>query len=196
MLTELQAADTFERFASAIGYKASGLSFILYRLPDSAKYQTFDIAKSSGGTRTIHAPMDRLKALQTRMASVIRQCTDEIDKRRPLPPLSHGFEVGRSIFTNAWVHKNRRYVLNIDIEDFFPTINFGRVRGFFLSNRDFKLPVKAATLIAQIACYQGSLPQGAPCSPIISNLIGHLLDVRLAKWLKLAVAPIRDTLTT
>lgn len=184
MLSQLKVADTLDKFAAAIGYSSSGLSFILYKMLDAAKYQTFDIPKASGGTRTIHAPTEKLKRLQTRLASVILECNTEINNKNPLPPLSHGFEKGRSIFTNAWEHKNRRFVLNIDVENFFPTINFGRVRGFFISNRNYGLPAKAATLIAQIACYQGKLPQGSPCSPIIANLIAHLLDVRMVRLAK------------
>jgi RNA-directed DNA polymerase len=184
MLSELKVADTLDKFAAAIGYSSSGLSFILYKMTDAAKYQTFDIPKASGGTRTIHAPTEKLKRLQTRLASVILECNTEINNKNPLPPLSHGFEKGRSIFTNAWEHKNRRFVLNMDVENFFPTVNFGRVRGFFISNRDYGLPTKAATLIAQIACYQGKLPQGSPCSPIIANLIAHLLDVRMVRLAK------------
>lgn len=184
MLSQLKAANALDKFASAIGYKSSGLSFILYKMTDATKYKTFDIPKASGGTRTIHAPTEKLKHLQSRLASVLLECNSEIHAKKPRPPLSHGFEKGRSIFTNAWEHKSRRYVLNIDVEDFFPTINFGRIRGFFMSNRDYALPVKAATLIAQIACFQGKLPQGSPCSPIIANLIAHLLDVRMVRLAK------------
>ena len=70
-------------------------------------------------------------------------------------------------------------MLNLDLQDFFPSINFGRVRGFFIGNNDFKLHKDVATVIAQIACHANALPQGAPTSPIISDLIGHILDVRL-----------------
>jgi hypothetical protein len=73
----------------------------------------------------------------------------------------------------------------LDIENYFPSFNFGRVRGFFLKNKAFELQEKVATVIAQIACYDNSLPQGSPCSPIISDLIAHLLDVRLAQLAKL-----------
>ena len=82
---------------------------------------------------------------------------------------------------NAIKHHKRRYVFNIDLKDFFPTINFGRVRGFFIKDANFMLHTKVATILAQIACYQNGLPQGAPCSPVISNLIGHVLDIRLCK---------------
>ena len=184
MLSKLKSADTSDKFAAAIGYRASGLSFILYKMTESAKYKTFDIPKASGGMRTIHAPTEKLKRLQARLASVLLECNSEIHERNPLPPLSHGFEKGRSIFTNAWEHKSRRYVLNIDVDNFFPTINFGRIRGFLISNKNYALPAKAATLVAQIACFQGKLPQGSPCSPIIANLIAHLLDVRMVRLAK------------
>lgn len=71
--------------------------------------------------------------------------------------------------------------MNIDLENFFESINFGRVRGFFIANNDFKLSPLIATTIAQIACFNNSLPQGSPCSPIISNLICTILDIRLSK---------------
>ena len=119
MLDQLKSADSLEQFARVIGYKPSGLAYILYRLPNSAKYSTFNIPKTGGGVRTINAPTEKLKKLQERLASVIHECNLEIQQGQYLPPISHGFEVGRSIFTNAWVHKNRRFVLNIDIKDFF-----------------------------------------------------------------------------
>ena len=70
---------------------------------------------------------------------------------------------------------------NLDIQDFFGSINFGRVRGFFIKNQDFALTPEAATVLAQIACFQNSLPQGSPCSPTVSNLVGDILDVHLAR---------------
>ncbi|MCY4006213.1 MAG: retron Ec67 family RNA-directed DNA polymerase/endonuclease [Rhodobacteraceae bacterium] len=72
-----------------------------------------------------------------------------------------------------------RFVFNLDLEDFFGTINFGRVRGFFIRDSMFSLDPKVATVIAQIACHDNALPQGSPCSPVISNLIGNILDQRL-----------------
>ncbi|PRX03471.1 UNVERIFIED_ORG: RNA-directed DNA polymerase [Martelella mediterranea] len=95
--------------------------------------------------------------------------------------LSHGFKKGSSIITNAANHRNKRWVFNIDLKDFFPSINFGRVFGFFLKDRNFALDPKIATVIAQIACHHNELPQGSPCSPAISNLIAHVLDIKLNK---------------
>lgn len=167
-----------------LGYKPSALAYILYKLPPSAKYVSFKISKKSGGSRDICAPTEPLKSLQRRLANVLYACCDEIDKESGLHPLSHGFRRGRSIVTNARPHHRRRYVLNLDLKDFFPTFNFGRVRGFFIKNKAFELNEKVATLIAQIACHENALPQGSPCSPIIADLLAHLLDVRLAQLAK------------
>lgn len=100
------------------------------------------------------------------------------------PSLSHGFVRNRSIITNAMMHIGKKNVLNIDLKDFFEQFNFGRVRGFFIKNENFKLDPSVATVIAQIACYENKLPQGSPCSPVIANLITHSLDIRLAALAK------------
>ena len=109
---------------------------------------------------------------------MLNKCFEEICTNKG--SLCHGFRKKHSIITNAINHKNKRHVFNIDIEDFFPSINFGRVRGYLIKNADFKLDPNVATVIAQIACHDNELPQGSPCSPIISNLIGHILDIRMA----------------
>src|SRR5690606_34283132 len=83
--------------------------------------------------------------------------------------------------TNAAVHKGKRTILNLDLDDFFGQFNFGRVRGYFIANKHFELDPHIATVIAQIACYENSLPQGSPCSPVIANLITASLDMRLLR---------------
>ncbi len=138
--------------------------------------------KRSGGQRNISAPCDALKRLQRNLADLLQDCVDElaiVKKRRD--HASHGFTRKRSIITNARQHRHRRWVLNLDLEDFFPSINFGRVRGYFVKNNDFALHPDVATVVAQIACFENSLPQGSPCSPAISNLVAHVLDMRLVK---------------
>jgi RNA-directed DNA polymerase len=159
---------------------------VLYKLPDTHKYHSFTIPKRGGGKRLIKAPEPRLALLQKRLAKLLYDCLDELKRGTPPPrrSLAHGFERKRSIITNANLHKRRRYVLNLDLEDFFPSINFGRIRGFFLKDKHFALHPAVATIIAQIACHQNELPQGSPCSPVMSNLVGHLLDSRLARFAK------------
>jgi retron-type reverse transcriptase len=182
-LQNLREACSREDVANLLGFTPSGLAYIVHKIPDEKKYTSFEIPKRSGGTRKIDAPIPELKALQLRLAKVLYVCRQEM-QTDGYRPLAHAFERGRSIVTNASLHKRRRYVLNLDLKDFFPSLNFGRVRGFFIKDSYFSLHEDVATLIAQIACYANALPQGSPCSPIISNLVGHLLDTRLVRFAK------------
>ena len=165
-----------------LGYAPRGLAFVLYKGPATGRYTSVGIPKRSGGSRTLHVPDEHLKRLQKALLDVLVACNEDIATEvGRADKFSHGFEKDKSIITNAWQHKKRRYVLNVDLEEFFPSINFGRVRGFFIKNKHFALNPDAATIVAQIACHQGGLPQGACTSPIISNLVAHILDVRLGK---------------
>jgi len=127
-----------------------------------------------------------MKAVQNRLADILYDCCDDVDKANNRRCVSHGFRRGRSIYTNAYEHRHKRFVLNLDLADFFPSINFGRVRGFFIKSVDFKLNPAVATAIAQIACFENSLPQGSPCSPVIADLVAGALDARLVKLAKSA----------
>lgn len=136
-----------------------------------------------GGDRTIHAPIGRLRAYQSALAGILLEIDAEAQKDGPRP-LSHAYRKGQSIVTHASLHKNRRYVLNLDLQDFFPSFTFPRVRGFFIKDQRFGLAPECATILAQIACFQGALPQGSPCSPIISDLVSRIMDQRLARFAK------------
>jgi RNA-directed DNA polymerase len=181
-LTALKEAKSLRDLAKLLKFRPKAVSYILYKQPDSAKYTTFEIPKRSGGTRTIKAPIHSLKLLQRKLSDLLQDCVDEIivaSKRKDRA--AHGFKRGRSIITNARQHRHRRWVFRLDLAEFFPSINFGRVRGFFLKSRDFELNKEVATVVAQIACHENALPQGSPCSPVVSNLVAHLLDMRLVK---------------
>lgn len=183
--TKLSSAKNLHQLAHILGYRPRGLAYVVYGRHESEKYEKFEIPKAKGGYRTISAPKPELKKLQQHLAKylydVVKENQENSSGRKSL---NHAFLPGHSIFTNAKIHRARRYVLNIDLEEFFPSINFGRVRGFLLKDNRFQLHEPVATLISQIACFENSLPQGAPSSPILSSLISQPLDVRLAKFAK------------
>jgi RNA-directed DNA polymerase len=187
---ELKAAGSLSQVARLLDIKPGMLSFQLYKVPQAAKYEKFEIAKRFGGKREIWAPNKDLKLIQHRLSELLQNCADEINaahgrvESAVRPGIAHRFKRAHSIMTNANEHVGRQSVFNVDLHDFFGTINFGRVRGFFIKNRNFSLHPSVATVLAQIACHENKLPQGSPCSPVISNLIGHTLDIPLARLAK------------
>ncbi|MEO2035269.1 MAG: reverse transcriptase domain-containing protein [Planctomycetaceae bacterium] len=162
------------------------LSFHRKAATDS-HYQRFGIRKKTGGIRIISAPMPRLKRAQQ---WILQNIIEPIELHRA----AHGFRRGRSIVTNAEPHVNSDVVINVDVQDFFPTVTFPRVRGVF---RHLGYSGQLATVLAllcsepdqveveldgrtfYVARTPRRLPQGAPSSPGITNIICRGLDARL-----------------
>jgi RNA-directed DNA polymerase len=148
--------------------------YYIYRIPHDSQYKKFRVPKKSGGYRNIHSPNSSLGIVQRKLSQVLYAVY------RPRPSV-HGFAASRSIITNAKAHVRKKFILNLDIKDFFGSINFGRVRGLFLAN-PYKLDEKVATILAQICCFDNKLPQGAPTSPVVSNLICSRMDSELQRF--------------
>jgi len=142
-----------------------------YYLFKANKYRTFQIRKRSGELRTISSPDNALKIIQRKLNQVLHVV---YKKRSPV----HGFVRDRSIKTNALRHMGCEVVLNFDLENFFPGIHFGRVKGLF-SKKPYNLPDQAALTLAQICCHETVLPAGAPTSPMIANMICASMDAKL-----------------
>ena len=155
------------------------MTWWIWALRDSRRYRGFEINRRSGGApRVIRTPIKPIRDMQTELLPMLEALYE------PWPHV-HGFVTTRSAVTNAAVHRGQRWILRVDLKDFFPSINFGRVRGMFMAY-PFDLTTDVATVLAQICCHKGELPQGAPTSPIISNLICRGLDARLAKFASVA----------
>lgn len=172
--SEIQQLKNGENLAKYLGYSWTFLRYNLYRRSNESKYRQFTVRKRSGGERVILAPCDEIKAIQhailIRVLYVIARPKDT----------AHGFCPGRSILTGASEHVRSRFVLNTDLENFFPTINFGRVFGM-LKAKPYSLSPKIAAILAHACCYAGQLPQGAPTSPMIANMVCGKLDGDLAR---------------
>lgn len=155
--------------------KYSALAYLVYASP---VYTTFTIKKKNGSTREIHAPSKKLKQVQRQLLIAF----NELDSSRPSV---HGFRSDRSVVTNAANHSGpkKQYIFNVDLKDFFPSITFPRVFGIFTSS-PFNLPPNVAAVLARICTFKGTLPQGAPTSPSISNYICRSLDGTLQELAK------------
>lgn len=175
--------------ARAMGVGIGQLRFLAFarRTSRVTHYQRFCVPKKSGGTRLISAPMPKLKAAQ-------HWILENILYRVPSHEAAHGFLPGRSIVSNAQLHVGQRIVVNVDLENFFPTIDFRRVIGQF---RALGYSGAASTIFALIcteaevdeveldgrtwyvAQRERHLPQGAPTSPQLTNLLCRRLDRKL-----------------
>lgn len=133
------------------------LTFFSFSLKKGEAYSQFEIKKKSGGTRKISTPKFALK--------IVQKCLLELFMIIYKPHKSaHGFVARKSVATNASVHVGKRYILNIDIQDFFPSTKYHKIN-FLLSIRPFHLngpKSRIATIIANLCCENGALPQGAP----------------------------------
>ncbi len=168
-----------------------GLSHLLYTQPENpptprlirhldgeenrrSLYHEVYISKKKGGTRTLSVPEDPLKWVQRSLLLVLTHLF-------PRHKCAHGFERGKSIVTHAGQHVGRKQVYTVDIEEFFPSITRDRVFGMLKA-----YPIEASTPVARylanLTTYKGALPQGAPTSPILANILCRRLDSRLFKW--------------
>lgn len=144
-----------------------------YLLSNKTKgYVVFKVPKKNGGIREINAPSKIIKSLQ-------RWVLDHILYKFNCGDSAHGFVPNRTIYTNAEVHVNQDLVLGIDIKDFFPSIKFKPVYDIFKSAGYTN---KMAWNLANLCTYNGKLPQGAPTSPMLSNLVALNLDNEFVKY--------------
>jgi RNA-directed DNA polymerase len=172
MLSGLLTACNYSDVGTALGVSESTIRRLAETRDLSGHYVEFTIQKRSGADRTILAPQRELKAIQRSIAAVLTTMM------RPDATV-HGYVPTRSIRTNASIHVGQRLVLTYDLENFFPTIHFGRIKGV-LASRAFGFSAFASRVLAHICCLKGELPVGAPTSPVLSNMICFSMDRRLS----------------
>ena len=133
-------------------------------------YHVFSVPKRSGGHRPISAPLEPLRATQR---AILRRLLARLRSH----PAALGFERGQSIVTNALRHEGKAVVVRMDLKDFFGATAAPKVRAFF---RGLGWGQEASDLLTTLTTHEGSLPQGAPTSPRLANLVNRGLDARLA----------------
>ena len=155
--------------AALLGVEVNRLEEILNNV--SGHYQEFWMRKRSGGYRMISAPDKDLQAIQSTIYSRILSSVTIVH------PAAVGFRCGRSVVDNAGPHLGKRYVLKMDIHDFFGSIRSPRVRQTF---KKIGYPENVSKVLGALCCLHRHLPQGAPTSPALSNIVGYEMDRKLA----------------
>lgn len=159
-----------------------------YAFVKENRYKQFSLKKKSGGIRSISSPRYKLKTIQ--------KCINEILNAHYVPHKSTiGFVPKKSIVDNAKLHIGKQFVFNTDLKDFFPSTDFRRIktvlgfRPFNLIDENEKQKTNdekgrgfLGFLIANLCCENGCLPQGAPTSPTLTNIVCQRLDKKLYKY--------------
>lgn len=153
-----------EELARRLGVSADRLRAI------QPQYRRFSVPKRSGGARQILAPEAELKEIQ-------RLILFRLLDRLQVHSAATAYQRGRSIVTNARVHQGRAVVMRFDLIDYFPSTGVSRLRAYF---RRIGWNRPATELLLRLCTRDGGLPQGAPTSPRLSNLVNYRLDARLA----------------
>lgn len=161
-----------EHLSLLLGYKYT----YLLKISNSPErfYRTFRIPKKSGGERIISEPLPDLKEIQ-------HWILNEILNKCPVSGFAKAYVRRRSIRRNAEFHIGKNIVLTIDIKDFFPSLGFGRVYNFYMR---LGYSEAVSTMLGNLCCWNGVLPQGAPTSPALSNLLMFNFDKRVAGFIR------------
>ena len=187
--TGLPVLHTPANLAAALSLDIPRLRWLAFHsdVVTRSHYVRFTIPKRTGGERILSAPHVTLKAVQ-------RWILAEVLSKLPCEPAAHGFVPARGIVSNATPHVRQGFVLNLDLKDFFPSVGFRRVRSVFrragysgavstifarLCTDCPRQPVDFAGQRYEVAAGPLGLPQGAPTSPAVSNLVTRKLDRRL-----------------
>ncbi len=135
-------------------------------------YKHYQIPKNNGGFRIIEEPFPALKEVQT---WILKEILEPASKCY-VSPVAKAFIPGKSLKENARFHKNKKYVVALDLQDFFGSIKYHSVYGLFLK---FGYNKSVSTMLANLCVLYSSLPQGAPTSPMLSNLVFQELDEKI-----------------
>lgn len=159
-----------EHFSKLVGYSNG----YIYGVANKPKYyyRNFEINKRNGKKREISEPLPSLKSIQ-------RWILDNILTRLKTSKFSKAYSPDSSIIQNARFHKRQKYVLKLDIKNFFPSITEKHVFRIF-SNLGYS--AELSVLFTKLCCKYDKLPQGAPTSPSISNLVLKDFDNRIGAY--------------
>lgn len=190
MSLNLPAIHDDKELADFLGLEYKQLRYLCYHrdVVEQDHYHRFSVPKRNGKERSIAAPKPMMKQAQKLILEKLLELV-------PVSGCAHGFIKAHSVVSGALVHEPKpELLINMDLENFFPTITFERVRGMFhalgysgyiasllamLSTYCERMPIEVKGRIRYVKTSDRILPQGSPASPMITNIICRNLDRRL-----------------
>lgn len=187
----LPVFNKIEDLASGMNLSVGKLRFLAFdrKTSETNHYIHFNLPKKTGGFRKISAPKPELKSAQIWIL-------ENILNKAQVHEAAHGFLTGKNIVTNAREHVGAELLINFDLENFFPSITYKRVKGVFASMGYSEAVATVFALICTaheteeieidgktyfVGLGERFLPQGSPASPAISNIISRRFDKSLTK---------------
>lgn len=137
-------------------------------------YSYVTIKKKNGNDRMLLVPGKQLKRIQR---IILRRILNKI----PVSEYATAYKKGATLYSNASPHTNKKYLLKLDITDFFYSIDFLTVYRFVFIKY---YPKQISYMLTKLCCKNGFLPQGAPTSPALSNLVLKSFDDYIGEWCK------------
>ena len=136
----------------------------LYGLSNNLEkhYHNVLIPKRDGSKRKLSVPDLILKSVQKSIA-------DNILSQYPVSKYAKAYKIGSNVQRNAQPHVGKKKILKLDIEGFFDHILYSQVKNVVFCEEKFAEPIRV--LLTMLCYYKESLPQGAPTSPAITNII-------------------------
>jgi RNA-directed DNA polymerase len=177
----LERVKTISDLCLYVGYPVETVE----KLNPTEHYFSFEVDKPGKlEKRKIEAPKGILMDILDRLCDGLQRIYSSHKT-----PVAHGFIRAavndpdkRTIFSNASRHLNKKYLLNVDLDNFFYQITQERVRGIFMDDRFFTFNPETASFLASLVVLRGRLPMGSPTSPPLSNFATFDMDYELFRW--------------
>ena len=136
-------------------------------------YRNAFIPKHDGSKRKLSVPDTILKKVQ-------RSISDNILSHYPISRYATAYTSGSSVQKNASLHVGKQKILKLDIDGFFDHITYSKVKDIVFCKENYSEPIRI--LLTMLCYYKESLPQGAPTSPAITNIIMCDFDEKIGKY--------------
>src|SRR5690625_2855681 len=162
--------ENIRKLSSFFWLKDKSLKYYVFKTEE--QYSVFYLTQKNGKKRKITTPNLSLQLMQNKILHQILNKHQRLD-------FVFGFYKDTNHIENAKYHQDSKEMLNIDIKDFFESINTNQV--YFVFNKIFEFDSKISTILTRLTTYRGSLPQGASTSPALSNLVFRNCDYRIKK---------------